>query len=142
MNYMGRGVSFFAQASSTPTRPFFSACCACEYFWGIASARTSDPGASIGHLRDRRMGIQSIFSRPIQRQRVNVASMLRAIASNVASGLRATSKYQRASSLLLPCCDHVVTMLRPCCDSCCVQHPTSGALLPVLLHTKPNITCL
>jgi hypothetical protein len=88
---------------------------------------------AIGRVRSRRIGIESIFSRSIQSYGTNVASMLRVIASNVASRLRATSKYQRASSLLpccdpmlRSCCDYIVTMLRPCC----VQHPPSADLLP------------
>jgi hypothetical protein len=106
--------------------PLNSLQCTREIVYRAASARTSDPGASIGRLRDHRMGIESTLSRPIPSYGANVASMLRAIASNVASRLRATSKYQGASSLLLPCCDYIVNMLRPCC----VQHPPSGALLP------------
>jgi hypothetical protein len=64
-----------------------------------------------------------------------VPSMLR-------TRLRATSNIGRLSSTSPTCCDHVATMLRPCCDLCCVQHPTSGALPPLLLDTTPNIKCL
>jgi hypothetical protein len=106
---------------------------------GAASARTSDPGASIGHPRDRRMGIESIFSRSIQSQGANVASVLRAIASNVASRLRATSKYQQASSppplMLRPCCDYVATMLR------LVLRATSNIRSPPPRYNT-NIICL
>jgi hypothetical protein len=83
--------------------------------------------------------------------------------ANVASMLCATSN-MRGPPLLLPGTTPKRPMLRPCCDSCCVQHPTSGALLPSsstrnrtsqvcnietqhpqhynLIFATPNITCL
>jgi hypothetical protein len=96
------------------------------FSFGAASTRTSNSGASIRHLRDRRMGIKSIFSRPIQIQGANVVSML-----------RATSKHQRTSSLLPPCCDYIATMLRPVLR---VTSNISSSPRPPL--PKPNITCL
>jgi hypothetical protein len=65
--------------------------------------------------------------------------MLRACCEPLRAMLRAGcvqhQNISRPPPLLLSCCDHVATMLRPCCDSCCVQHPTSGALL---LDTTPT----
>jgi hypothetical protein len=97
---------------------------------GTASARTtfrvlaSDTFVTIGwevnHPSAVRFNVQG----------ANDTSMLRAIASHVACNI------QTSVGHLPP-----PPMLRPCCDLCCVQHPTSVALLP-LLDTNPNITCL
>jgi hypothetical protein len=76
------------------------------------------------------INLQPSDSKPGSKCCEHVASHCEQCCEQIASRLRATSKYQRTSSLLLSCCDHVATMLRACCNPCCVQHPTSGALLP------------
>jgi hypothetical protein len=92
--------------------------------------RTSDPGgASIIHdLHSSAVRLKS--------QIANVASIFRVITSNVASRLRVILKYQQASSLLLPCCDHVAvaTLLRS------VLRATSNIMSLTPRHNT-NIIC-
>jgi hypothetical protein len=114
---------------------------------GAASARTSNPGASIGHLPCHTIRVSKRISRLIvlqsmlrshfpccehffhvanrdasNIQRVHVACMLR-----VRCVQHPTSEvFLPPPPMLRPCCDYIVTMLRPCC----VQHSTLGALLP------------
>jgi hypothetical protein len=83
-------------------------CSCCFFLFRVVSARTSDSGASIGHLRDRRMGIKSNFSRPLQSQEQMLQAMLREVCvqhSNI-------SRSPPSSLMLRPCCDYITTMLR------------------------------
>jgi hypothetical protein len=123
---------------------------------GAASARTFDPGASIGRVRDHTIQIRKCISRRIVLRSIlmlrTTFHMLRTVmlptfnkrccervASMLRTRLRATSNIRSLSSLLPSCCDHVAIILRPYCDPCCVQHLTLGSLL---LNTNLNIRCL
>jgi hypothetical protein len=68
--------------------------------------------------------------------------MLWACCERVANAVTCNIQHHESFFPPSPCCDHVATILWPCCDPWCLQHPTWGALLPLLLDTKPNITCL